>query len=139
MHRGGDGVTVFVCAGKCKKTILMVDDDDHVRDLGARILKRAGYDILTAVNGKEALEVYKRAQEKIALMILDLIMPEMGGKECLGELLKIDPEAKVIISTGASADDELKEAVKPYAKGLVNKPYEISQLLHAVQAALEED
>jgi DNA-binding NtrC family response regulator len=132
-------VTDVACAEELKKTILLVDDDDHVRGLGARILKRAGYDILTAVNGKEALQVYKRAQEKIALVILDLIMPEMGGKECLGELLKIDPEAKVIISTGASADDELKEAVKPYAKSLVNKPYEISQLLHAVQAALDEN
>lgn len=126
-------------AGECKKTILLVDDNDHVRDLGARILKRAGYDILTAVNGKEALKIYTKEHGTIALVILDLIMPEMGGKECLGVLLKFDPEAKVIISTGASADDELKEAVKPYARGLVNKPYEISQLLHAVQAALEEN
>lgn len=122
-----------------KQTILLVDDDDPVRDLGARILQRAGYDILTAVNGKDALQVYTKEHGTIALVILDLIMPEMGGKECLGELLKIDPEAKVIISTGASADEELKEAVRPYAKGLVNKPYEISQLLQAVQAALEED
>ncbi len=122
-----------------KQTILLVDDDDHVRDLGVRILERAGYDILTAVNGKEALQVYKKEHDTIALVILDLIMPEMGGKECLGELLKFDPEAKVIISTGASADDELKKAVKPYARGLVNKPYEISQLLHAVQSALEEN
>jgi two-component system cell cycle sensor histidine kinase/response regulator CckA len=122
-----------------KQTILLVDDDDHVRDLAARILKRAGYDILTAGNGKEALQLYTKEHDTIALVILDLIMPEMGGKECLGELLKVDPEAKVIISTGASADDELKEAVKPYAKSLVNKPYEISQLLHAVQAALEEN
>jgi len=122
-----------------KQTILLVDDDDNVRGLGARILKRAGYDVLTAVNGKEALQVYTKEHDTIALVILDLIMPEMGGKQCLGEILKIDPEAKVIISTGASADDELKEAVKPSAKGLVNKPYEISQLLHAVQAALEEN
>lgn len=126
-------------AGECKKTILLVDDDHHVRDLGTRILKRAGYDILTAVNGKEALQVYRKEHGTIALVILDLIMPEMGGKECLGGLLKIDPEVNVLISTGASADDELKEAVKPYAKGLVNKPYDISQLLHAVQAALEEN
>jgi two-component system, cell cycle sensor histidine kinase and response regulator CckA len=122
-----------------KQTILLVDDDDHVRDLGARILNRAGYDILTAANGKAALQVFTKEHSTIALVILDLIMPEMGGKECLGELLKVDPEAKVIISTGASADDEVKRAVKPYAKGLVNKPYEISQLLHAVETALAED
>ena len=126
-------------AGDGKKTILLVDDDDHVRDLGERILKRAGYEVLTAGNGKEALQLYKREGGAIALVILDLVMPEMGGKECLDELLKIDPEAKVIISTGASGDDDLVEVVKCDAKGLVNKPYEISQLLHAVQAALEEN
>ncbi|MGO9572306.1 MAG: response regulator [Desulfomonilaceae bacterium] len=126
-------------AGDGKKTILLVDDDDHVRDLGERILKRAGYDVLTAGNGNEALQLYKREGGAIALVILDLVMPEMGGKECLDELLKIDPEAKVIISTGASGDDDLVEVVKSDAKGLVNKPYEISQLLHAVQAALEEN
>lgn len=126
-------------AGDGKKTILLVDDDDHVRDLGERILKRAGYEVLTAGNGKEALQLYKRERGAIALVILDLVMPEMGGKECLDELLKIDPEAKVIISTGASGDDDLVEVVKSDAKGLVNKPYEIIRLLHAVQAALEEN
>lgn len=139
MHRGGDCVTDVARAGECKRTILLVDDDDPVMHLGERILKRAGYDVLTAANGKEALQVYTKEHDTIALVILDLIMPEMGGKECLGELLKFDPEAKVIISTGASADNELKEAVKPYVKSLVNKPYEISQLLHAVHTALEEN
>ncbi len=82
--------------GRLKQTILLVDDDDHVRDLGVRILKRAGYDILTAVNGKEALQVYTKEHDTIALVILDLIMPEMGGKECLGELLKIDPAGECL-------------------------------------------
>jgi two-component system, cell cycle sensor histidine kinase and response regulator CckA len=136
---GCEGMIATAVALATKQTILLVDDDDPVRDLAARILKRAGYDILTAVNGKEALKIYTKEHGTIALVILDLIMPEMGGKECLGELLKIDPAAKVIISTGASADDELKEAVKPYAMALVNKPYEISRLLDAVQAALQED
>jgi two-component system cell cycle sensor histidine kinase/response regulator CckA len=73
-------VTDVPPAGECKKTILLVDDDDNVRDLGARILKRAGYDILTAANGKEALQVYTKEHDTIALVILDLIMPEMGAK-----------------------------------------------------------
>ena len=126
-----------VPALEAKRTILLVDDDDAVRELGTRILERAGYHVLTAANGKEALQVYAKEHGTIGLVILDLNMPVMGGKQCLGEILKIDPEAKVMISTGASADDELKEAVKPYAKGLVNKPYEISGLLHIVQAVLE--
>jgi DNA-binding NtrC family response regulator len=125
--------------GGGKKTILLVDDDDHVRDLAERILKRAGYDVRTAANGQEALQVYNRESGNIVLVILDLIMPQMGGKECLQELLKINAQARVLISTGASAADEVEEAVKPYAQGCVNKPYEINQLLQAVRCALGED
>ena len=75
-------MTGSALAGQGKKSILLVDDDDLVRDLGERILKRAGYHVLTAANGKEALQVYKREQGKVALVILDLNMPEMGGKQC---------------------------------------------------------
>lgn len=131
-------MTGSALAGQGKKSILLVDDDDLVRDLGDRILKRAGYHVLLAANGKQALQVYKSEQGNIALVILDLNMPEMGGKQCLAELLKFDPGARVIMSTGASADDELKEAVKRLAKGVVSKPYEIRQLLQAVRLALEE-
>jgi two-component system cell cycle sensor histidine kinase/response regulator CckA len=122
-----------------KKTILLVDDDDLVLRLGERILKRAGYDVLIAANGQEALQIYKKEQGNIALVILDLVMPQMDGKECLEQLLELDPAVRVMISSGASAEDELKEAVKPHVKGLVNKPYEISQLLQAVRAALEQN
>jgi DNA-binding NtrC family response regulator len=137
--RGCDPMTVPALATDCGETILLVDDDDLVRNLAKRILKRAGYDVVTAANGQEALQIYKTEQRNIALVILDLIMPEMGGKECLEQLLEFDPAVRVMISTGASADDELKEAVKPYVKGLVSKPYEISRLLQAVHTALEEN
>ncbi len=126
-------------AGGGKKTILLVDDDDNVRDLAERILKRAGYDVLAAANGQEALQVYNRESGNIVLVILDLIMPQMGGKECLQELLKINAQTRVLISTGASAADEVEEAVKPYAQGFVNKPYEINQLIQAVRVALGEN
>ncbi|MGB6067960.1 MAG: response regulator [Desulfomonilaceae bacterium] len=132
-------MTKCASATKGGKTILLVDDDDYVRDVAERILRRAGYDLLCAANGKEALQIYKREQDNIALVILDLVMPQMGGKECLQELLKINPAVNVVISTGASADDELKEAVKKHTKGVVSKPYEIKELLQAVQAALEKN
>ena len=62
------------------------------------ILERSGYTVLTAANGKEALELYNREMGKISLVILDLIMPQMGGKQCLEELLKIDRKARVSYS-----------------------------------------
>ncbi|MBM3298647.1 MAG: PAS domain S-box protein, partial [Deltaproteobacteria bacterium] len=66
------------------ETILLVDDEEFIRDLGKRILERFGYTVLTAADGKEALNLYEEEREKISLVILDLIMPKMGGKECLG-------------------------------------------------------
>ncbi len=63
-----------------RETVLLVDDEQFVRDLGARILTRFGYTVLQAANGKEAIEVFKRERDRISLVILDLIMPEMGVK-----------------------------------------------------------
>jgi DNA-binding NtrC family response regulator len=128
-----------VFAGSPKKTILLADDDDLVRALGERILKRGGYSVLTAKDGQEVLQIYKREQGKISLVILDLVMPKMGGDVCFDELLKLDPEVHVIIATGASTEAELKDEVKTRVKGLIQKPYDINLLLHTVRAALEED
>ena len=77
------------------ETILLVDDEPLVRDLGARILTNQGYSVIHAVNGKEAIELFKKERARIDLVILDLIMPEMGGAECLKEILKIDPNVNV--------------------------------------------
>ncbi len=71
------------------ETLLLVDDEEFIRELGRRILSNAGYTVLTAVNGKEALELFKKEEAKISLVILDLIMPEMGGKDCLRGFLTV--------------------------------------------------
>lgn len=119
-------------------TILLVDDDESIRDLGERILKRAGYNVLTAPCGKEALDIYGRAHDRISVVILDLNMPRMGGDEFLGKLLKFDPAAKVIISSGLSPS-EITESMKSQAKGFVNKPYDISGLLQAVRDVVSKE
>ena len=126
-------------ASASKETILVVEDDDLVRELGERILRQAGYSVLTAKNGQEALQIYKREPGKIGVVILDLVMPVMGGKECLNELLKIDPAAKVLISTGASDDEGAKDGVASRAKGFVDKPYCMKRLTQAVHDVLEQD
>ena len=115
------------------ETILLVDDEDLVRDIGGRILTRAGYRVLTAVNGKDALEVYRAGRQDISLVILDLIMPEMGGKQCLEEILKIDIQARVLIASGYSVSGSSNEALAVGAKGFVNKPYDMRELLATVR------
>ena len=120
------------------ETILLVDDEEFVRDLGKRILTRAGYKVITASNGKEALEIYGKTQGEIDLVILDLLMPEMGGKECLRELLRIQPELKVLVASGHSDDVSMEESLRLGANGFVSKPFRLMELLHQVRRVLDE-
>jgi two-component system, cell cycle sensor histidine kinase and response regulator CckA len=129
--------TVMVQGGT--ETILLVDDEEFLRDLGKRILERSGYTVMTATNGKEALDVYQARRAEIALVILDLIMPEMGGKQCLEELLKTDSKARILIASGFAAEGRTKEAIETGAKGFVRKPYNINEILRAVRDVLDSE
>ena len=120
------------------ETVLLVDDEQFVRELGARILTKHGYTVLQAVNGREALDLFGKERSQISLVILDLIMPEMGGTECLKELLKIDPQVNVLVASGYSADASVKETVQMGAKGFVTKPFRVKDLLRDVRKVLDE-
>jgi PAS domain S-box-containing protein len=120
------------------ETVLLVDDEEFVRELGARILTKHGYTILQAVNGREALDLFKKQRSQISLVILDLIMPNMGGKECLKELLKIDPQVNVLVASGYSADASVKETIQMGAKGFAAKPFRVNELLRDVRKVLDE-
>ena len=120
------------------ETVLLVDDEDSVRELGNRIMTNNGYKVLTAANGEAALEVYGKEKERIALVILDLIMPIMGGKDCLKKILAIDPHAKILIASGYSADASTREFIELGAQGFVSKPFRLNELLRQVRKALDE-
>ncbi len=119
------------------ETILIVDDEPSVRELGEQILSRFGYTLITASDGESALETYSRNRAKISLVILDLIMPGMGGKRCLDEFLKINPELKVLIASGYSSDGDMKSAMEGGAKGFISKPYNVRNMLREVREALD--
>jgi PAS domain S-box-containing protein len=119
-----------------KARILLVDDEEYVRDLGKRFLERAGYAVITAADGLEALEVYAREPQNIALVVLDLITPHVGGKKCLGELVKINPSVKVVVSSGHSLSPQERDHLAITAKGFVDKPYQMKQFLDVVKDVL---
>jgi two-component system, cell cycle sensor histidine kinase and response regulator CckA len=121
------------------ETILLVDDERPIRDLGKEILTSVGYKVLTASTGLEALGMYAKSQEEISLVILDLIMPEMGGKQCLEQLLKINPQLKVLIASGYCADPSTKEYLETGARGFVTKPFRMKELLQQVRKVLDSD
>jgi len=115
------------------RTVLLVDDESMVRDLGRAILTRAGYRVLTAEDGVEAVETFERQRAEIDLVVLDVTMPRMSGRDALRHILDIDPAARVLFSTGFSAEDL---ASVDGAIGLLSKPYRPQDLVTAVRAAL---
>ena len=117
-----------------RRTVLLVDDESMIRDIGRIVLERSGYRVLTAEDGVNAVDVFRREFEQIDLIVLDVTMPRMSGPDAFRRMVEFDPTAKVLFSTGYSSDDiaELDGAV-----GLLGKPYRPHELLAAVQAALD--
>ncbi len=104
----------------------------------SRILNRAKYRVITASNGQDALEVYKNHRKEISLIVLDLIMPVMDGRECLRALRKMDPKVRVLIASGGlkpGMEESLKEAG---ARGFIGKPFDMPQLLDNIRKIIDE-
>jgi len=120
-------------ADDTRPTVLLVDDEEMIRDIGRAVLDRAGFRVLTADDGAEAVDVFTRERDRVSLVILDVTMPRMSGRDAFRHLVKINPTARVLFSTGYSGGDlaELDGSV-----GLLGKPYRPQELLAAVQAAL---
>ncbi len=119
------------------ETILLVDDEDYLRNLGQRMLTKFGYSVLTAPDGETAVRIYREKGTKISLVILDLIMPGIGGKKCLDLILKENPSAGVVIASGFSVDGATRKELELKSKGFITKPFELNQMLKAVRKALD--
>ena len=122
-----------------EETILLVDDEEYIRDLGVELLTDVGYKVLTATNGEQGLELYQKEQKKIDLIVLDLVIPGMGGRKCYEEILKINPRAKILIVSGYSVNGPGRAALEAGAKGFVGKPFDVSHLLEKIREILDED
>jgi len=109
-------------------TILLVDDEQRVLNVGKDMLTAIGYEVLTASSGKEAVELYRENQHALDVVILDMIMPGMGGRETYERLQKINPGVKALLSTGYSLDGEAKEILSRGCNGFLQKPFHIHEL-----------
>ena len=121
------------------ETILVVDDEEWVREVAVEILEQYGYQVESAPDGERALEIYSEGKDEIDLVLLDLGMPGMGGKKCLERLVKFDPDVKVVIASGYSADGQVKETHKIGARGFIGKPYRLEDMLKKVREALDSE
>jgi len=120
-------------------TILLVDDEEMVLEVGERFLKVMGYQVLTAREGREAIEVYKKHQEIIDLVLLDIIMPNMKGGEVFDRLKKINPDIKVLLSSGYSIDGEASQILERGCSGFIQKPFDMNQLSKNIGALLRNN
>ena len=105
-------------------TVLVVDDEDVVRTVAKAALQRLGFTVLTAVNGSDALRIYAEQHQTIDLILLDMMMPVMGGEETLRHLLEIRPDAAVIAMSGFN-EREAKQRFGSGIMGFVQKPFTV--------------
>ena len=115
-----------------KGTVLLVDDEEVVIDVGVQMLQKFGFHVLSAGNGGEAIEIFKRKRDEILLVILDLIMPDMGGGEVFDRLKKIAPDVNVLLSSGYSLDGKAKDILNRGCSGFIQKPFNMHQLMEKI-------
>ncbi len=118
------------------RAIFVVDDEEDLRNLCKVALESEAGEIITAKDGAEAVEIFRLRKEDIELVILDLTMPNMSGAECFAVLREMNPELKVLISSGYSQDMGANDLLKAGAAGFLEKPYSISALLKSVKSCL---
>jgi PAS domain S-box-containing protein len=119
------------------ETILLVDDDDMIIYVGVKMLEKIGYKVMKARTGKEAIEIYRENQKKIDLVILDMIMPEMGGGEVYDFLKSINPKIKVLLSSGYSLKGEAKGILERGCNGFIQKPINMKNLSLKIRKILD--
>ena len=119
------------------ETILIVDDEDQVLDACRAMLSRLGYNTILAKNGKEAVEIFKKENATIDLIILDMIMPEMDGLTAYEHIKKINPNVKVLLASGYSITDNVKEIVAKGCDEFIQKPFTMGQISRVTRELLD--
>ncbi len=120
-------------------TILIIDDEKIVRENTSSLLVKHGYKVLTVDDGTSGVAAYRANPQSISLVILDMIMPTMGGRECAEQLISINPDVKIIIASGYAQSLELQKILKSKNRAFIGKPYTTLHFLQAVSAMLQSE
>ncbi|MFZ0613469.1 MAG: ATP-binding protein [Desulfobacterales bacterium] len=118
-------------------TILLVDDEKMILAVGSQMLQRLGYEVLTASGGREAVRICKRHHGRIGLVILDFIMPDLGGKETCALLKAVNPAVKVLLSSGYALDGKAGAIAKYGCDGFIQKPFDLNTLSQKISRLLQ--
>jgi len=120
-----------------RETILLVDDEAMVLDVGAKMLKKLGYTVLEAQGGREAVEICKGNKDEINLVILDMIMPDMGGGETYDRMKELNPKVRVLLSSGYSIEGQAKEILERGCDAFIQKPFKMQELSGRIREILD--
>ena len=118
------------------KTVLLIDDEELVINISELMLKELGYKVLKAHNGYEGLQLFEAHKTEIDLIISDLEMPKMNGNEVLKKLRKIDPEIKVLLSSGSLTEADEQSTIDRGFNGFLQKPYTLNALCAKISEIL---
>jgi PAS domain S-box-containing protein len=119
------------------ETVLLVDDEEMIIDVGTKMLAKLGYEVLTARNGAEAIETYETCQDKIDLVLLDMVMPKIGGGEAFDRLREINPAVKVILCSGYSVDGQATDILNRGCNAFIQKPFNLKILSQHIRTVLD--
>lgn len=119
------------------ETVLLVDDEEMIIDVGTEMLGTLGYTVIEAHNGSEAVEIVQRNEDKIELVILDMIMPGMGGGVTFDRIKQLNPKIRVLLSSGYSLSGQASEILNRGCDGFIQKPFKIEQLSVKIREILD--
>ena len=120
-----------------RELVMIVDDEDFVTMLAQRVLTDEGYRVVTARDGFQAIDIYRKLRDQIELIILDFTMPVMDGSDVFHELLEINPQVPVVLSSGFAEQERLREMLAKGMRGFIPKPYTQQKLLTQIRATLD--
>jgi CheY-like chemotaxis protein len=118
-------------------TILVVDDEAHIRSVAALALEKTGFTVLTAADGREAVAVFREHAETVRAIVLDLTMPHMDGAATARELRQIRPDVRIVLSSGYTKEDATRQFTDRELIGFLQKPYALKDLLGTIRTTLE--
>lgn len=120
------------------ETVLFIDDEDMIIEIAEEILEQLGYKVLIARSGKEAIEIYEENKERIDIVVLDMIMPDMSGSDTYDRMKEIDPDIKVLLSSGYSINGRATEILDRGCNGFIQKPFKMKELSQKLREILDE-
>lgn len=123
---------------KATGTVLLVDDEEIILAVGRDLLEALGYQVFIAKDGKEAIEIYRKIGDEIDIVVLDMVMPNVGGGEAYDRLREINPDIKVLLSSGYSIDGEATEILERGCNSFIQKPFKMNELAQRITEILDK-